>query len=157
MSNLRQAAQAALEAMVAQEWRSDSPVMTNLRAALAEPQPEPVASENFSIMWTICRFALAYPTEVLLQQIGRFADALHGKEQQAVRALLLRAQNPQPQVPCTPLVPSAAPQAQQPQPFTKAQRRRLYDNSFEIHHVTFSTFSEVLDLVERAHRIGMKP
>lgn len=46
-----------------------------------------------------------------------------------------------------------APQPATPKCFTKAQRRRLYDNSPEIHHVTFSIFSEVLDLVERAHSL----
>jgi hypothetical protein len=76
-------------------------------------------------MWTICRFALAYPTEVLLHQIGRFSEVLEGNEQQSIRSLLIRAQNQKPQVPCIPLVPSAAPQAQRPQPEPVALRAAL--------------------------------
>lgn len=40
-----------------------------------------------------------------------------------------------------------------PKRFTKAQRRRLYDDSFEVHLITFSIFCTVLDLVERAHNL----
>ena len=57
MNNLRQAAQAALEALEQTHkghWPDDAPeVIAALRAALAEPQPEPVAQSR-TIREIIC-------------------------------------------------------------------------------------------------------
>ena len=80
------------------------------RAALATQPAQ--ATPNFALIWTICRFALHSPTEVLMHQIERLANELHGKEQQMLQALLIRARNPKAQKPASRLVPAAQPSAQ---------------------------------------------
>ena len=91
---------------VAQRIAAGDAIVAALATQPAQPRP------NFSLIWTICRFALHSPTEVLMHQIERLANELSGEEQQRLQALLIRARNPKAQKPASRLVPSTQPSAQ---------------------------------------------
>ncbi len=52
--------------------------------------------------------------------------------------------------------PTAQAESQEPLPFNSAQRRRLWENSHEIHAdaKSFAAFERIVQLVELAHGIG---